>query len=675
MSEGFRVAVVGVARAERERLIAQLVRVDPGTAVNEEISNRRNTTTNATSQDLFSNSHLSAYSLVGLEAYAVYRQAPGFAVLLVCFDVSSDRSLEQARLVSIDLTRNVARKIILVGLVPENFYSNYYYQSTYYATAIAVARTISAYYFIEVRTDRGVKQLSDCILQLLQIHSSAPVPAPTRGLFADIAELVSKLFGQPSVTSTQPCQSPPNSSTLNVAEIAKETALEISSQCAKNAQEEYFWEPLCLHQLRPSYGHTCGFYRDTMYIIGGRDSSGLHSDVARFELHTRNWSTPLVYHWTKQPPQEGAWTDPLGANVRQLLRDDLHVSRAIEWHFAAQCSIENKLYLFGGMCPHWAASPDSQCTCTHCLSMLDVNTGLWHILWESAGSVGPSFPGMCYGASLSCYEGKLYLFGGFSRTLGPTQLLHVFDLTSKIWLGCQQDVPPVPPSRYHHSSFCYRERLFIYGGSSGPHAHLTDMWSLSMKDPSPEWVIHSTTGEGPEARHQGVGCLVNGHQFVLACSCEEETTFSMFLLDLDTLQWKRLLVTTASLDPRQFFSVVHVPRNNSLLVYGGIQATAPVGDVYCFVITKHLVFNVPVDIWLLIFCHLNPHDLISLSQTCKYFYHICTQDVVWKVTFPYLTSLLGSNLRSIFFQGCTMWANPMYKLAQRHSSSKTQVID
>lgn len=91
-------------------------------------------------------------------------------------------------------------------------------------------------------------------------------------------------------------------------------------------------------------------------------------------------------------------------------------------------------------------------------------------------------------------------------------------------------------------------------------------------------------------------------------------------------------------------------------------------DLYCDFIKKHPSLGKPVvkDFlsWNIILKHiltkyLSIHDIMSLSETCKYFYSICSSDIVWRYIYEKCFKLHDNLLRkNEFYKACqAIYAN------------------
>ena len=91
------------------------------------------------------------------------------------------------------------------------------------------------------------------------------------------------------------------------------------------------------------------------------------------------------------------------------------------------------------------------------------------------------------GMSLCSMENKLYLFGGSGKHAQCFNDLYTFDPKSASWTNCNDftDLEQIPKKRAGHSMTLVGTKLFIIGGSHSLN-YLNDVYEL-ITEPLPEW--------------------------------------------------------------------------------------------------------------------------------------------------------------------------------------------
>uniref|UniRef100_A0A914WUT0 Uncharacterized protein n=1 Tax=Plectus sambesii TaxID=2011161 RepID=A0A914WUT0_9BILA len=114
----------------------------------------------------------------------------------------------------------------------------------------------------------------------------------------------------------------------------------------------------------------------------------------------------------------------------------------------------------------------------------------------------------------------MYVFGGRSDQLGKFyssrevyfDMLMYLDLADNTWY--EQDVFGDRPSgRRSHSAWCYRDKLYIFGGFSGVlNCYFDDIYEF---DPvTSRWTKIKPVGSGPTARRRQCTVLVDHRVFL-----------------------------------------------------------------------------------------------------------------------------------------------------------------
>eukprot|EP00842_Homolaphlyctis_polyrhiza_P004069 jgi/Hompol1/4663/HPOL_002479-RA len=151
--------------------------------------------------------------------------------------------------------------------------------------------------------------------------------------------------------------------------------------------------------------------------------------------------------------------------------------------------------------------------------------------------------------SMAAFKHFLIIFGGGD---GPTYFgdVAVLDTLTFHWLSPTFAGTDLPKTRRAHSSWVYKDAVYIYAGGDGSRA-LTDVWrlvglqSLSTEDPYLTWQQVETTGPVPAARGYHTTTLF-GNQVVLYGGSDARECFSdIWSLNLDSQEWTQYRPTGA----------------------------------------------------------------------------------------------------------------------------------
>ncbi|KAH3745091.1 hypothetical protein Pelo_13499 [Pelomyxa schiedti] len=427
-------------------------------------------------------------------------------------------------------------------------------------------------------------------------------------------------------------------------------------------------EPCC------RYGHSSAVLHDILYIVGGCDSSKVPARTAqRFNLTTRKWLPPI----------------PLTCSGVSFGGSQ----------FPAACQVGNRIFLYGGNLSDTASSPTASSTVpldseipqsstvvtegetvasestasppssTLPSASVSFSRSLFLIEMPDCGlqrlntCVGPEEPAALIGASLVHWNGKLYLFGGFHSPGMSSHRLYEFNLTTAEWH--RVDAGSVtPPGRHYHSAFVTSlGEMFVFGGINEKRIKFSDLWSVNLSEATFTWSCHTSFGLPPTPQRGNRGCLIDDSTFVVVGSANESEACEFSVLDLSKKIWSRAKSEAAPVS-REFHSVV--PRGQAVFLCGGVlrQTEARIlGDGYTFSLFYNPVTRMPHQCWLLVLSYLSAEELCLLGHTCKAFYSLCDDDILWR---PFVHSSEKTNLRKTFLSQARklLWKNSTPKVVK-----------
>jgi len=224
-------------------------------------------------------------------------------------------------------------------------------------------------------------------------------------------------------------------------------------------------------------GQSAVVHNGHLYVFGGRDGRTYYADLYSFSFSTRVWSK----------------VDTRGSLVKRRYRHTAVV-------------YERKMYIFGG-------EFGSEC-CYNDLYCFDFETNTW-----SEVQANGDIPEPRSGHSAVMNNGKMYVFGGRNQDPHYFADIHQFDFATKTWTKVPV-VGPTPPRTYNHSSFYYRNSLYVFGGygtdgvDSGPgtgHRH-SELYEFAFD--TNQWFLAQTRGKKPSARLGHTISFINGSLYL-----------------------------------------------------------------------------------------------------------------------------------------------------------------
>ncbi|KAI9249529.1 hypothetical protein BY458DRAFT_483136 [Sporodiniella umbellata] len=177
--------------------------------------------------------------------------------------------------------------------------------------------------------------------------------------------------------------------------------------------------------------------------------------------------------------------------------------------------------------------------------IFDSKTLTWH---------QPSISGSLsarYLHSATIYKDKLYIYGGFAKTSECTFVLDemsILDLKSMSWTSIH-NMPP----RYNHSATLVGNKMYIYAGKDEQGTTVSDLFMIHLQKEcyTPHLVIGNNMCSNPNmvlAKSQHFCQEICGKLLVfgrytnvksISDINEPDLTYSLWMLDLDTLEWER----------------------------------------------------------------------------------------------------------------------------------------
>lgn len=161
-----------------------------------------------------------------------------------------------------------------------------------------------------------------------------------------------------------------------------------------------------------------------------------------------------------------------------------------------------------------------------------------------------------------------------------------------------------PKRRSYHTSFIYKETLYILGGLDLKEGRIFDMSSLNLNfSDEIKWKNLTVTGDQPEALSDQAGVIVDDYYFLFGGqNSQEQVRNDLYILNLLTLNWEKRTFQQTAILPLADHSCSYFKENNSLYVFGGYNKGQYSNDTYRY--------NIDQGTW----CKLdNKNDSISLA--------------------------------------------------------------
>eukprot|EP01095_Lingulamoeba_sp_RSL-Kostka_P001117 TRINITY_DN1159_c1_g1_i2.p1 TRINITY_DN1159_c1_g1~~TRINITY_DN1159_c1_g1_i2.p1 ORF type:complete len:645 (-),score=189.55 TRINITY_DN1159_c1_g1_i2:105-2039(-) len=291
---------------------------------------------------------------------------------------------------------------------------------------------------------------------------------------------------------------------------------------------------LCGGEVWPNarHVHSANIYEDSMYVFGGYTDGGIHTnDFFCLHFPTRTWKKlPYVNHTPEKR------------------------------HSHTSVIMNDKLFIFGGIGS--ASRNSSQPLMMNSLYYYDFIEKKWCVLFKNDES-NEDIPCPRWGHSAVVYEGKMYIFGGYSNQHYLNDLW-VYDPESNQW----ELVVPTgkkPNPRHFHAAVTYKDSMYIISGF-GLSANHEDIFRYNFV--SNEW----TCFDNKTPPRRGHSAIIHENCVYIFGGKNEKQRFSSLLeYNFDTKTWADIQ-TTNSPSNRYFHSCVKW-KDNTMIIFAGLGKT------------------------------------------------------------------------------------------------------
>lgn len=184
-----------------------------------------------------------------------------------------------------------------------------------------------------------------------------------------------------------------------------------------NTKKMVWCEPIQTKTKCPArHFHTCVYYKDKMYIFGGKGNSYLN------DLHSYDF--------------KGNWVQIKGSGTSPSAR---YGHSAIIYN--------NRMYIYGGY--------DINCFASNDLYSFDFETSKWSLIETAKNSP------LIYHHKTGIYQDKMMVFGGMNDGK-YLDSFYIYDFIKNEWES--PNIGMKPEKRYGHQMFEYKNHIFVLGG-------------------------------------------------------------------------------------------------------------------------------------------------------------------------------------------------------------------
>jgi hypothetical protein len=244
--------------------------------------------------------------------------------------------------------------------------------------------------------------------------------------------------------------------------------------------------------------------------------------------------------------------------------------------YGNETALEHYLVVFGGNADlsKGAEDKEKKSVLVNTLYMLRLSDMQWTLV-QPTGEVPAAR--YCHSATLfqvGDYE-QILVYGGFSKNkaLDDTWLLLPGDEANE-WVWAQvKEQEGAPPARYGHSLDLVRDKLIMFGGSTGS-GYLNDLYLLEVDDEVCIWRPISTQGPSARAYHASVyieweehHCLVVFGGRTSDAACTNDIYVLCFNFVENTVFWMQPECAGQPPSPRYNHTMVAI--ENKIYVFGG----------------------------------------------------------------------------------------------------------
>jgi len=200
---------------------------------------------------------------------------------------------------------------------------------------------------------------------------------------------------------------------------------------------------------------------------------------------------------------------------------------------------------------------------------------------------GVKKPGSISNHSSVIYKNKMYLFGG-SSGLKTNETFMAFDPANNMWelvrsKNANNDSLNAPPACDEHTAIVHNEEMIVFGGFiDGDRVNSAHRFNFK----SGEWsaVLYNNSECKPSARAGHTAVVDENFMYVFGGKDNDDYKLNdLWRLDLNTDTWEKITVDSKSEMPIGRCGHTSVMYNGHLVIFGGIlEITKELNDCYIF---------------------------------------------------------------------------------------------
>ncbi|CAM9398958.1 unnamed protein product [Discosporangium mesarthrocarpum] len=187
--------------------------------------------------------------------------------------------------------------------------------------------------------------------------------------------------------------------------------------------------------------------------------------------------------------------------------------------------------------------------------------------------------GMCQGPT----PGTVIVAGGTGVEMDSLRADVVeYNTRTRTWLSILTDSEETPCKFYGQSVCAYRDKLLLFGGSTGLH-YSNDLFEYNVC--SNMWKKLATSGKRPTPRYKHQAVTVGDKMYVIGGGCfkPEQSSIDVYCLDLKSLVWEETPMKGEMPKARVAHSCSFDPVGGDIYLWGGFTGElSRLADFYAF---------------------------------------------------------------------------------------------
>jgi N-acetylneuraminic acid mutarotase len=147
-----------------------------------------------------------------------------------------------------------------------------------------------------------------------------------------------------------------------------------------------------------------------------------------------------------------------------------------------------------------------------------------------------------------------------------------------------------PKRRCNHTSFIYKDQLYVIGGRDINKGKIADSFNIDLKtlNTEPKWEkLIFNVGNPPEATANHAGDVVENHYYLFGGeNIYNQATNNLYIFDIENEQWERRPFNEADIPAMIGHTANYYPTSKLFVVFGGFQRGIYSNSIYIYDNTK-----------------------------------------------------------------------------------------